>query len=156
MRLLRDRQIQDGRLTSWVLLGSVAAVLLIACVNVANLLLARGVGRQRELAIRAALGAGRARLVRQTLTESLALALLGGGLGCVLAQYLLQWFVAIAPEGIPRLSEARLDWRILLFALGASLISALMFGLAPALALPRTHDLVRTTGRLGGREGCGS
>jgi putative ABC transport system permease protein len=153
MRLLRDRQTHDARLTSWVLLGSVASVLLIACVNVANLLLARAVSRRRELAIRATLGAGWTRLVRQTLTESVVLALLGGALGCFLAQYLLQWFVAIAPEGIPRLSDARLDWRVLLFALGTSLLSALMFGLAPALAQPATHDLVRTTGRLGGRAG---
>jgi putative ABC transport system permease protein len=151
MRLLRDRQIQDARLTSWVLLGSVAAVLLIACVNVANLLLARAVSRQREMAIRAALGAGRGRLIRQMLTESVILAMVGGMFGCLLAKYLLQLFVAIAPEGIPRLNEASLDWRVLLFAVAASLMSGLVFGLAPALGRTETQSLIRTTGRLGSR-----
>jgi putative ABC transport system permease protein len=153
MRLLRDRQIQDARVTSWVLLGSVAAVLLIACVNVANLLLARAVGRQREMAIRAALGAGRGRLIRQTLTECLVLALVGGIFGCLLAHYLLRLFVAIAPEGIPRLSQASLDWRVLLFAVTVSLMSGLVFGLAPALARTETQSLIRTTSRLGSRGG---
>ena len=153
MRLLRDRQIQDARLTSWVLLGSVAAVLLISCVNVANLLLARAVGRRREFAIRAALGAGRGHLIRQTLTESVVLAMVGGMFGCLLAHYLLQLFVAIALEGIPRLNQASLDWRVLLFAVAISLISGLVFGLAPALARTETQSLIRTTGRLGSRGG---
>jgi len=153
MRLLRDQQVQDTRLMSWVLLGSVVAVLLIACVNVANLLLARAVGRQREMAIRAALGAGRGRLIRQTLTESVVLAMVGGMFGCLLAHTLLRLFVAIAPEGIPRLNQASLDWRVLLFALAASLISGFVFGLAPALARAETQSLIRTSGRLASRGG---
>jgi putative ABC transport system permease protein len=151
VRSLRDRQIQDARLASWVLLGSVMAVLLIACANVANLLLARAVGRQRELAIRAALGAGRGRLIRQSLTESLLLGLLGGAGGCLVATYLLALFIAIAPEGIPRLQQATVDLRVLLFALSASLICGVLFGLAPALAHPGVQVLVRDSGSLASR-----
>lgn len=151
IRSLRDRQIQDARLASWVLLASVVAVLLIACANVASLLLARAVGRQRELAIRAALGAGRGRLMRQALTESLVIGLLGGAGGCVLAHQMLQLFVAIAPEGIPRLQQAAVDLRVLLFALVASLVSGLVFGLAPALAQPSSPALIRTSSPLAGR-----
>ncbi len=133
VRSLRDRQTHDVRLASLVLLSAVLAVLLIACANVAGLLLARAASRQRELAMRVALGAGRARLIRQTLTESLVLGVAGGVAGCLLAELLLRVFVAIAPEGIPRLEQARLDLRVLVFALGASLLSAVLFGLAPAL-----------------------
>ena len=136
VRSVRDRQVQDARLASWILLGAVGAVLLIACANVANLLLARVAGRRRELAVRAALGAGRGRLIRQTLTESLVLALMGGIAGCVLAGLLLKLFVLIAPQGIPRLDRAALDLRVLLFTVGASLISGALFGMAPALENP--------------------
>jgi len=101
VRSLRDRQIQDARVASWVLLGAVLAVLLVACTNVANLLLARATSRTRELAVRIALGATRGRLARQSLTESLLLGLLGGLTGCWIAQLLLRLFVSIAPEGIP-------------------------------------------------------
>jgi predicted permease len=151
VRSLRDRQIQDARLASWILLGAVLAVLLIACANVANLLLARAATRQRELAVRVALGASRGRLARQTLTESLLLAALGGAAGCALAAVLLRVFVAIAPEGIPRLQQATIDLRVLLFSLAVSLVSGVLFGVFPALEHPRAETLAgwRT---LGGRQ----
>jgi putative ABC transport system permease protein len=136
VRSLRDRQIQDTRVASWVLLGAVLAVLLVACTNVANLLLARATSRMRELAVRTALGATRGRLARQSLTESLLLGVLGGLAGCWIAQLLLRLFVSIAPEGIPRLEQATIDVRVLLFALGVSLLSGILFGLAPALRRP--------------------
>ncbi|MGB6482424.1 MAG: ABC transporter permease [Candidatus Acidiferrales bacterium] len=132
VRSLRDRQIEDARLASWVLFGAVLAVLLIACANVANLLLARSTARQREFAIRAALGAGPARLLRQTLTESVMLALVGGGLGCAFAYALLRIFVAISPQGILHLNDATLDARVLAFMLAVSVISGLFFGFASA------------------------
>jgi len=141
VRPLRDRQIQDSRLASWVLLGSVLAVLLIACANVANLLLARAATHEREFAVRAALGADRGRLVRQALTESTLLALMGGGAGCALAFALLRFFVEIAPEGIPRLHQAGLDARVLLFALLLSLACGVLFGLAIAFQTPRMETL---------------
>lgn len=131
VRSLRDRQVADARLGSWLLLASVLAVLLVACTNVANLLLTRATSRQRELAVRAALGASSSRLVQQTLTESLLLGLVGGTLGCWVAYSLLQLFESIAPEGIPRLQQAGLDLRVLLFTLGVSLLSGVLFGLAP-------------------------
>jgi len=141
VRSLRDRQIQDSRAASWVLLGAVLAVLLVACTNVANLLLARATSRARELAVRTALGATRSRLARQALTESLLLGVLGGLGGCWFAQLLLRMFVSIAPEGIPRLEQATIDVRVLLFALGVSLVSGILFGLASALRRPQPELL---------------
>jgi len=141
LRPLRDLQIEDSRMASWILLAAVLSVLLIACANVANLLLARMAGRRRELAVRAALGAPRVRLVRQALTESLLLAAAGGAGGCALAILLLRGFVAIAPEGIPRLHQAAIDSRVLLFTLAIAVVSGLLFGLAPALQNPRAEIL---------------
>ncbi|HUA61130.1 MAG TPA: ABC transporter permease, partial [Verrucomicrobiae bacterium] len=141
VRPLRDLQIEDSRLASWILLAAVLAVLLIACANVANLLLARMAGRRRELAVRAALGAPRVRLVRQALTESLLLAAGGGLAGCALAVLLLRGFVAIAPEGMPHLHQASVDARVLLFTLAVSLVAGVLFGLAPALAKPHAEIL---------------
>jgi predicted permease len=141
VRSLHDRQTHNARLTSWLLLGSVLAVLLIACANVANLLLARSTARQRELAVRSALGATRMRLARQTLTESLLLGLAGGLAGFGLAWLLLRVFVGMAPEGIPHIHQAGLDGRVLGFALAASLFSGILFGMAPALQLPRAEFL---------------
>jgi predicted permease len=132
VRSLRDRQVADAKAASWILLGSVMAVLLVACTNVASLLLARATSRQKELAVRAALGASAVRLVRQTLTESLLLGIIGGTLGCWVAYSLLHLFESVAPEGIPRLQQAGVDTRVLLFALAVSLVSGALFGLVPA------------------------
>jgi putative ABC transport system permease protein len=136
VRPLRDRQIHDARLASWILMGSVITVLLVACTNVANLLLARAGARQRELAVRTALGASGARLICQSLTESLLLGLLGGSVGCWVAYGMLRWFVSLAPEGIPRLPQASLDSRVVVFTFAVSLLAALLFGIAPALRRP--------------------
>jgi len=141
VRSLRDRQMGDARVGAWVLLGAVVAVLLLACVNVMNLLLVRAVSRRRELAVRAALGAGRGRLVRQALTESTGLAWLGGIAGCGLAYGLLKVFLAIAPEGIVRLQQASLDMRVLLFCVAVSSLAGLLFGVAPAMNEPAAEWL---------------
>jgi putative ABC transport system permease protein len=138
---IRDRQVRDARLASLVLLGSVFAVLLVACTNVASLMLARATGRQRELAVRAALGASRARLFRQGLVESLTLGILGGAAGCWIAHLLLKLFVSIAPEGIPRLQQASLDLRVVIFTFAIALISVALFGVAPALTNPSLEQL---------------
>jgi ABC-type lipoprotein release transport system permease subunit len=117
----------DARTTLWLLFAAVSLVLLIACVNVASLLLARAVSRERELAMRVALGAGRGRLIRQCLTESAVLGLAGGSLGLLLAIAGLHPFVALWPGSLPRAEEVRLDWHVLLFALGVSLFSSILF-----------------------------
>jgi predicted permease len=125
------------RSTLWLLLGAVSLVLLIACINVAGLLLARAVSRERELAMRVALGAGRGRLVRQCLTESLLLGIIGGTLGVFLAVAGIRPFVVFWPGGLPLANQVRLDPHVLLFALAASLASGLLLGVAPALRVPR-------------------
>ena len=128
--------VSDVRSTLWLLLGAVGLVLLIACANVASLLLARAVSRERELAMRAALGASKSRLVRQCLTESAVLGIAGGGLGVMLAYVGVQPFVALWPGTLPRAGEVQVDWRVLLFAVAASLLSGFLFGLAPAVRAP--------------------
>jgi predicted permease len=122
--------------TLWLLLGAVGLVLLVACVNVASLLLARAVSRERELAMRVALGASRGRLARQCLTESAMLGLAGGLLGVLIAANGIRPFVRTWPGALPRAEEVHLDWHVLLFAFGVSLLSGLLFGLAPALRTP--------------------
>jgi predicted permease len=132
-----------------VLLGAVGFVLLIACVNVASLLLARSTGRTREFAIRAALGAGQGRLIRQLLTESILLSLAGGGIGLLLAQWVTQASLGILPAELPRAAEVRIDTHVLLFTTGVSLLAGVFFGLAPALktSQPRLHEILKEGGR---------
>ena len=138
---LRDRQIHEVKLQSWMLLGAVLGLMLLACANVANLLLARAAARHREMALRAAIGAGRGRLIGQMLTESILLGLAGGAAGCALGWALLRLFVRLAPEGLLRLDQARIDLRVLAFAFTVSLFSAVLFGIAPALERPRAEAL---------------
>jgi predicted permease len=141
IRSLRDRETQDAQTMAWILLGSVLAVLLIACANVASLMMVRGEVRERELAVRSALGASRGRLIRQTLTEVALLALAAAGAGMTLAEGLLRVFVRLAPTGIPFLNQAGLDLRIALFTVLLSLGCGALFGMLPALQTPRVVAL---------------
>ena len=133
VRSLRDKQMQDVRVTAWVLFGTVLAVLLIACANVASLLMARGAARRRELAVRSVMGASRGRLAAQAMTEAMLLALNGAVAGGLLAEGLLRLFLAIAPPGIPYIEQVHLDLRIVGFTVLVSVLCGLLFGLAPAL-----------------------
>jgi len=143
---LQELVVGDIRRPLEIFAGAIVFVLLIACANVANLLLARGSLRTREIAVRTALGASRARVVRQLLTESVALSIAGGIAGLLLAWWIVPALLALAPEGrIPRLDSIRMDTGVLAFALGVSLITGIAFGLAPAARSARTstrHSLV--------------
>ncbi|MBA2527760.1 MAG: ABC transporter permease [Pyrinomonadaceae bacterium] len=130
---LKERMIGDIGPILWMLFGAVGFVLLIACVNVSNLLLARSTGRTREFAIRAALGAGRWRLLRQSLTESILLAVTGGALGLVVASWGTHAALAVLPTTLPRAAEVELDSRVLIFTVAISLLTGILSGLAPAL-----------------------
>jgi putative ABC transport system permease protein len=156
---LQEELVGDVRRPLLILLGAVCFVLLIACANVANLLLTRAASRQRELAIRFALGAGRWRLVRQLLTESVVLGLVGAAVGLLLATLSTDLLQTLAPAELPRLSEIAIDRQVLAYAAGASLFTSLLFGLIPALHASRRDSgehlkdggRTGTDGRRGGR-----
>jgi predicted permease len=146
---LLDDVVRDARATLFLLLGAVGLVLLIACANVANLLLARAESRRREFAVRAALGAGMARLIRQLVSESVLLSAMGGTLGLLLASIGTHALLQQLPITIPRAQDVGVDWRVVAFTCAASLLTGLLFGLAPALHSTRVdvQDALKTTSR---------
>jgi predicted permease len=141
--------IGSTRTTAWLLLAAVGVVLLIACGNLASLVLVRSMSREHEFALRLALGAGRGRLIRQCLTESAVLALCGGALGVILAVLGTDRFVALWPGGLPRADTVAFDWRVLLFATAVSMLCGVLFGLAPALRVSasRPEQMLRAGSR---------
>jgi len=148
---LTNYTVRDVKMSLYILLAAVALVLLIACANIANLLLARGAGRLRELAVRTAIGASRARIIRQLFTETLILAGAGCLCGILLAKAILPGLLALAPSQIARLNEIQIDWSTLLFCMACGLMASVLFGVAPALQGCRVdpnHDL-RASGSRG-------
>jgi predicted permease len=150
----RQRMLGDVQTTLLVLFCAVAFVLLIACANIANLLLARSAARMREFAVRAALGAGKSRLIRQLLTESILLGVLGGALGLLFASWGLRAALDALPDTLPRAGEIHIDLRVLLFTAAATLLAGIFFGLVPALKISRAN--LQDSLKEGGRGGSGS
>ncbi len=150
IRPLQQELVGDVRGTLWLLLSAAGLVLLIACVNIASLFLTRAVSRERELAMRFALGAARGRLIRQCLTESALLSICGGLGGVLLGSLALRPFIVLWPGSLPRSEEVHLDWSVLLFAIGVSLAGSLFFGVAPALQVPfhKIEQVLRAGGRV--------
>jgi putative ABC transport system permease protein len=150
---LQERLVREVKPSLLALLGAVGLVLLIACANVANLLLARSAARQKEIAIRAAMGASRTRVLRQMLTESILLSVIGGAAGLTLSIWLTDLLMSILPEGAPRLGQIGIDYRVLTFAFGVSAITGILFGIVPALQASKLD--VTSALKEGGRSGEG-
>ena len=146
---LRDELVSNVRTAVLILFGAVSLVLVIACANVASLLLSRALGRKREIAVRTAMGASRTELIRQLLTESLMLALLGGALGAVLSSWGTRVLASLAEDSLPRTSEIHTDGYVLLFTVAVSIVAGILFGLAPALQIsrPDLNTDLRSEGR---------
>ena len=140
---ITERVAHNSRKLLWLLAGAVGFVLLIACVNVANLLLGRAAGREREMAIRSSLGASRGRLLRQLFTESLLLSICGGAAGLLLAMWLVTLLARVIPASVPRAATIDLDWRVVAFTASVSVLAGLLFGAMPALMASRTGESAR-------------
>ena len=149
MRPLMEIFVVDVRRTLWIIFAVVGAVLLIACANIANLLLARATARRKEMAIRTAVGASRWRIARQLLTESILVSMIGGAIGLFLAYWGVQLILYMSPTAIPRSREIGLDWVVLLFTIGVSFVTGILFGLIPAIQAGEVdvHETLKETGR---------